>query len=215
MDSIGKTTRQFEIRRRSFAPYQIGIRGIRQTAADRLLNARMGAVKTFAGAFAGNKTAVIGIAVGGDQICRIRIGTRNHQRRDAHHISGQTRSNQFLNRLLRGDQHLAAHMAAFLHRRQLIFEVNGRCTGFNHRFHQFEGIQNAAKTGFRISNDRQEVIHIARIVGFNTGCPLDLIRTTESVVDPIHYRRNRVCRVQRLIRIHAGCQVGICRHLPA
>ncbi len=44
VNSIGKTTRQFEIRCRGFAPYQIGIRGIRRTAADRLLNARMGAV---------------------------------------------------------------------------------------------------------------------------------------------------------------------------
>lgn len=49
----------------------------------------MGAVETFADTFASNKTTVIRISVGGDHICRIRIGTSNHQRRDAHHVSGQ------------------------------------------------------------------------------------------------------------------------------
>ena len=106
-------------------------------------------------------------------------------------------------------------MAAFFHRSQLIFEVNGRCTGFNHRFHQFKGIQYAAKTGFGIRHDRQEIIGITRIVRFNTRRPLDLIRAAEGVVDPLDHSRNGVGRVERLIRIHTGGQVRICRHLPA
>ena len=52
---------------------------------------------------------------------------------------------------------------------QLIFEVNSRCTGFNHRFHQLEGIKDAAKTGFRIRHDRQEIVDKARIVRLNPG----------------------------------------------
>ncbi len=62
------------------------------------------------------------------------------------------------------------------------------------RFHQFEGIQNAtAKTGFRISNDRQGNPHKRGSLGSNTGyLHWILICTTKSVVDPIHYRRNRV-----------------------
>ena len=81
-------------------------------------------------------------------------------------------------------------MAAFFHRCQLIFEVYRRCTGRNHRFHQFKGIQHAAETRFRIGNDRQEIINVARIVWLDTVRPLDLIRTTESVVDPIDHRRH-------------------------
>ncbi|MPN55416.1 hypothetical protein SDC9_203098 [bioreactor metagenome] len=87
-------------------------------------------------------------------------------------------------------------MTTFLHRGQLIFEVNSRCTGLNHRLHQLKRIQYAAKPGFRIGDDWQEVIHIARIVGLNTAGPLDLIRTAKGVVDPIHHCRNRVCRVE-------------------
>ena len=93
--------------------------------------------------------------------------------------------------------------------------MNRRCTGFNHRFHQLKGVKDAAKTGLRIRHDRQEVVDITRIVRFNPDRPLDLIGTTESVVDPIHHRRYRVGRIQRLIRIHAGRQVSIRRHLPA
>lgn len=60
-------------------------------------------------------------------------------------------------------------MTALLHRRQLIFEVNSRCTGFNHRFHQLKGVQDAAETGLRIRHDRQEVVDKARIVRLNPG----------------------------------------------
>ena len=78
-------------------------------------------------------------------------------------------------------------MPALLDRRQLIFKVNGRCTGFNHRFHQLKGVQHAAETGFRIGDDRQEIVYKTRIVGFDTRGPLDLIRTAEGIVDPIHH----------------------------
>ena len=72
-----------------------------------------------------------------------------------------------------------------------------------------------AKTGFRIGNDRQEVIDIARIARLNACGPLDLIGTTEGVVDPLHHSWHRVCRIERLIRIHAGRQVSVRRYLPS
>ena len=106
-------------------------------------------------------------------------------------------------------------MAAFLHRCQLVFEVYGRCTGLNHRFHQLKRIKHAAKPRFRVGDDRQEIIGITRIVRLNTRRPLDLIRAAEAVVDPIDHGRYRVRRIERLIRIHAGGQVGVRCDLPA
>lgn len=129
----------------------------------------MGTVEPFAGALAGNELAVVRVAVRGNQIRRVSIGTGNNQRRDAHHVCRQTGRHQFLDSFLSRYQHLAAHVTAFFHRGELIFEVNRQRTGFNHRLHQFKRVQDAAKTGFGIGNDRQEVIHIARISWLNTG----------------------------------------------
>ena len=215
MDSFRKATRQFQIRRRGFTPNQVSIRRIRQATADCLLNACMSTEEAFVGALAGNKFAVIRVAIGGDQIRRIGIGTSHQQGWNARNVGSQTRRNQFLDCFLSWHQYFTAHMTAFFHGRQLIFEVNCRCTGFNHRFHQFKGIQDTAKTGFRIGNDRQEVIDIARIARLNARGPLDLIGTTEGVVDPLHHSWHRVCRIERLIRIHAGRQVSVRRYLPS
>jgi hypothetical protein len=55
-------------------------------------------------------------------------------------------------------EHLAAHVAALLHGSQLVFEVHTGGTGGDHVLHQFEGVQHAAETGFRVGNDRQEVV---------------------------------------------------------
>ena len=215
MDSLCKATRQFQIRRGGFTPDQVSIWRIRQATADRLLNARMSTEEAFTGTLASNKFTVIRVAIGGNQIRRISIGTGNQQGWNARHVSCQTRRDQFLNSFLSWHQNFAAHVTAFFHGRQLIFEVNCRCTGFNHRFHQFKGIQDTAKTGFRIGNDRQEVIDIARIARLNARGPLDLIGTTEGVVDPLHHSWHRVCRIERLIRIHAGRQVSVRRYLPS
>ncbi|MNV00673.1 hypothetical protein D3C71_908440 [compost metagenome] len=215
MNRIGKAFCQRQVRRGSFTPHQVGVRRISQTTADGLLNPRMGTIEPFAGALASDEFAIIRIAIRGNQIRRIRISTGDNQRRHTQHIRRQTRGNQLLDRFLRRDQHFTAHMTAFLHGRQLIFKVNCRCTGFNHGFHQLKGIQHAAKARFGIGHDRQEIIHEARIVRFDSGRPLDLIRTAEGVVDPIHHRRHRVSRIKRLVRIHTGRQVGVSCHLPA
>ena len=169
MNRIGKALRQFEIRRGGFTPHQIRIRCIGQTTADRLLNTRMRTVEPFAGTFAGDELAVVWVAVRRYQIGCVSISTRNNQRRNAHDVGRQTGRHQFLNSFLSRHQNFAAHVTTFFHRCELIFEVNGRCTSLNHRFHQFKRVQDAAKTRFRIGDDRQEVIDIARIVRFNTG----------------------------------------------
>ena len=100
-------------------------------------------------------------------------------------------------------------MTTFLYRRQLIFKMNTGCTCFNHAFHQLVRIQHAAKAGFGISHDGCEVIDIAIAPG-----PLDLVSTSEGIVDPAHHGRDRVDRIQGLIGIHGlGC-IAIGSNLP-
>ncbi|CSA74520.1 Uncharacterised protein [Vibrio cholerae] len=55
-------------------------------------------------------------------------------------------------------------MATFFHRSQLVFKVNASSARFNHGFHQLISVEYAAKTGFRIRHNRQEVINTAFIL---------------------------------------------------
>ena len=100
VDGLCKATRQFQIRRGGFTPYQVSIWRIRQATADRLFNTCMSTEEAFAGTLAGNKFAVIWVAIGGNQIRRIGIGTSNQQGWNARHVSCQTRRDQFLNSFL-------------------------------------------------------------------------------------------------------------------
>ncbi len=63
MDGVGKAFSQRQVRGGGFAPHQVSIRGIRQATADRLFNASMGTIETFAGTFPGNKRAVIRVTI--------------------------------------------------------------------------------------------------------------------------------------------------------
>ena len=115
VDGVGKAFCQRQIRRGGFTPDQIRIRRVRQATADRLFNAGMGTVEAFTGTLACDELAVVRVAVRGDQVRRVRIGTGNHQRRHAEHVSSQTRRNQLLYGFLCRNEHLTAHVSAFLH----------------------------------------------------------------------------------------------------
>ena len=175
----------------------------------------MGAEEAFRRALAGDEGAVIRIAIGRQQVGRIGVGTGDHQRRHAEHVGGQASGDQLLDRFLCRHQYFAAHMTAFLHRRQLVFEVHPGGAGGDHRFHQLEGVQHAAEAGFRIGDNRQEVIGVAFAARLNLVRPLDLIGAAEGVVDALDHLRHRVHRIQRLVRVHGRRAVGVGRHLPA
>ncbi len=82
------------------------------------------------------------------------------------------------------------------------------CT--NHAFHQFEGIQIAAKSGLGIGNDRREPVD-ARV----TVQRVDFIGALECIVDACHHLRHRIDRVQALVRIHLTGTVAVAGNLPA
>ena len=63
---------------------------------------------------------------------------------------------ELLHRFLRGNEHLAAHVAALLHRRQLILEVHACRARFDHRLHELVGVQHAAEARLGVRDDGRE-----------------------------------------------------------
>ena len=112
--------------------------------------------------------------------------------------------------LLRWHENLAAHVAAFLFARQLIFQMNSRRAGFDHCLHQFENIERAAKAGFRIRDDRSEPVDVSLSLGM-----MDLVGPLQRLVDPLHHRRNAVRRIKTLVGIHVSGEIRVGRNLPA
>ncbi len=198
-----------------FAPHQIGIGRVGQTAGDGLLQAGLGAVEAFDRALASAEGLVGIVNVGSDQVGRFGVGARHQHRRHAHDVGRQARCHELGNSLASRHQHLAAHVAAFLHRGQLVFEVHAGGAGLDHGLHQLEGVEHAAETGFGIGHDGGEIVDEAFVTGLLAFHPLNLIGSGEGVVDALDHAGHRVGRIQRLVGIHLASQVGITRHLPA
>ena len=78
-----------------------------------------------------------------------------------------------------GIKHLAAEMAAFFLRAELVFEVHARRAGGDHRFHQFEDVERAAEAGFGVGDDRKIPMRAAAAVE-----RFDLVEPRERFVEP-------------------------------
>jgi hypothetical protein len=112
---------------------------------------------------------------------------------------------------LRGrHEHLAAEMAAFLLRRELILVVHAARTCLDHRAHQLIRVERPTEAGLRIGEDRRVPVRPVA-----TLRPVDLIRTLQRVVQPLHELRRAVCGIEALIGIRLAGTVRVGRHLPA
>jgi hypothetical protein len=83
-------------------------------------------------------------------------------------------------------------------------------TGFDHRLHQLEGVERAAKPGFGIGNDRRHPVSVVTVT-FGLG---DLVGAAQCIVDTPDHVGHRVHRIKRLIRIHLPGSIGIGCNLP-
>ena len=90
---------------------------------------------------------------------------------------------ELVDRLARRHQHLAAHVAALLDRRELVLEVHAGGARLDHRLHQLERVQHAAEAGFGVGDDRREEVDVA--LAFHV---LDLVGARERVVDALARR---------------------------
>ena len=152
-----------EIRLAGLAPDHVGVRRVREAARDRLLDARLRAVEAFRGALARAERLVVLVDVAREQVGRFRVGAREHDRRHAHHVGREPRGDELLHRFLRRHQHLAAHVAALLDRRELVLEMHAAGAGADHRLHELERVQHAAEAGFGVGDDRREVIDVVLV----------------------------------------------------
>ena len=215
MHGVGKLARELQVRRAGFAPHEVSVVGVGDGARDCLLETLLGLVETFRRALAGDEWLVILVAVRGQQIGCFGIGTGDDQCRHAADVGGEARGDQFLDSFLGGHENLAAHVAAFLDRGQLVFPVHAGRSGANHCLHQFKGVQHTAKSGFGIGDDGCEVVDVALVAGVHVLGTLDLVGTTERVVDPLDDLRDRIDRIKRLIGVHSGVRVVVGGNLPA
>src|ERR1019366_5226880 len=125
VNRVGELARFVEVGLRGFAPQQVGVGSVGQAAGNRRLQASAIEVEAIDGALTGNKIAVAGIVVTGDQSGRVGVGARDDHGWHAHGVGRKTSGDQFLRGFFGGNQDLAAEVSALLGGRQLVLEVNG------------------------------------------------------------------------------------------
>ena len=108
--------------------------------------------------------------------------------------------------LLGRDKHLAAHVAALLGRAELVLPVDAGGAGLDHALHEFVGVERATEAGFGVGDDPEHVVNLGVAVGL---APLDLVGTTQGVVDAGHNRQDGVGGVQRLVGVDLAGEVGV------
>ena len=99
----------------------------------------------------------------------------------------------------------------FFGRGELVFEMNPGGPGLDHLLHQFERIEGTTESGLGIGHDGGEPVGPV----FPAVQHLNLVGTTQGVVDAPDHRRHAVGWIQALVRIHLIGQVGVGGHLPA
>jgi hypothetical protein len=84
-----------------------------------------------------------------EQFSALRVGSRNDQVLDTHHIPLEASRNESVDVLSHRDQDFASKMAAFLSAVELVLEVNGRSTIFSKQLGQFQDSSQAAVSSTR------------------------------------------------------------------
>ena len=92
----------------------------------------------------------------------------------------------------------------------MVFKVDTCRPSFDHALHQFECIEVAAKTSFRVGDEWSKPIH--PVFSFRV---VDLVGAHERLVDSSHEVGDAVSWIEALIGIHLSRIVGIGRDLPA
>ena len=210
MDGLGELACILQVRLAGLAPDQVGVRRIGEAAADRLVQTRTHAIKAFDGTLAGDEGLVVLVDVGSEQVGGVGIGACYQQGRHAGDVGGEARGVQLVHRFARRHQHLAAHVAALLHRGQLVLEMHAGGARLDHRLHQLECVQHATETSLGVGHDRHQPVHVVLALGV-----MQLVGAQQGVVDTLDHQWHRVRRIQRLVRIHLAGDVGVGRDLPA
>src|SRR6202023_2189563 len=95
-----------------------------QTARNRRLEAVTHAVEALGGALARQERRVALVDVAREELRRVGVRAREQHRRPPADVCREPRSYQRADELARRHEHLAAEMATFLLRRELVLEVH-------------------------------------------------------------------------------------------
>ncbi len=210
MDGVGELARLVHVRMRRFAPDDVGVGGVGEAAADGALDAAVDAVEAFDRALAIDERHVVGVNVGRQQLRAVGIGAGDEDAGHAHDVGRQPRGDELLDELARRHEHLAAHVAALLGRRELILEVNAGRPGLDHRLHQLEGVERTAEARLGVGDDGREPVDAVFLVHV-----LNLVGAHEGVVDALNQIGHAVGRVEALVGVGLGGGIAVAGHLPA
>ncbi len=172
--------------------------------------ARLETEEALRGALAGDELAIALVDIGGDQFCALRVGAGENKSRRAADVGGEPCRDKVALMRRGRDQHLAAHVAALLFRRELVLEVNAGRARLDIGLHDLERVQRTAEARFRVGNDRHEPVDLGAAFGM-----LDLVGTLEGAVDAAAQFGAGVGRIKALVRIHRAGGVGVGGDLPA
>ena len=178
VDGLGELRGLVEVGRRRLAPEEVGVRRVRERARDRRLDAGLDAEEPLGRALAGEELAVALVDVAREQRRGQRVGARDEDRRHVEDVGREPRGDERAHELARGNQHLAAEMAALLLRRELVLEVDAGGAGLDERLHQLERVQRAAEAGLGVGDDRREPVRPVLPLG-----RVDLVGAKQRVVD--------------------------------
>ena len=101
------------------------------------------------------------VDVARQQVGAERIGAGHDHARHVEHVGGEPRRDERSLELRRGNEHLAAHVAALLFRGELILEVHAGGARLDHRFHELERVQRSTEPGLGVGDDRHEPLAFA------------------------------------------------------
>ena len=125
-------------------------------------------------------------------------------------VGREPRGDEVADRPRGREQHLAAHVAALLLRRELVLEVHAGGAGGDHRLRQLEHVEVAAEARLAVGDDRDEPVDVVLALGV-----VDLVGALERGVDPAHDLGHGVDRVEALVGVHLAREVGVGGDLPA
>ena len=107
-------------------------------------------------AFTSHERVITLVDVGRDQLGCVRVRACEQHRGNTHHVGRQAGCAEGAQERLRGDEHLATHVAALLLGGELVFEVHAGRAGFDHGLHQLERVEWATEAASGVGDDRRE-----------------------------------------------------------
>src|SRR5262249_13978111 len=114
MDAFSKTAGFIYIGLGRFAPEHVKVLRVNHTPRNGCVEASFVSEEAVVGALASEEFNIADVAVTGEQLGAVCVGTGDQHSRNTADVGCETRSNQLLHKFLRGNQDFAAEVSAFL-----------------------------------------------------------------------------------------------------